>query len=437
MRILYVVHAIPPLDFSGTPLIAHQYAAVAARSGNEVAIAFARPSGGQAIPPPDGVQLLPLAAAPERPWTLTAFSTPPKRDEATLTPLRQFHPDVVHVVDWVNLPSSLLAALKALKVPVVRQVWNCEDVCAFIEPIRFNPDYRLCRGPFGPEQCGECLVRRLGTIRANLDAPIDQAIAKLTEARAAMKADFTTKVTAKRRAFAGHLKDSYDALVFPCASFARYFAAIADLGSIPQRVIEHGIPPPDPRPSPPPRPAGTPLRCVFLGPCNGRKGWDLVERCFTRLLPEFAGRLTLKVAGGRALAATTPLANLPGIELLDPFPSSSLAAVLADCDLGLVPSPFETFSRVCREMLAHGLPVIGSDAFGIPDAVVDGVNGLLIGEPSVDGLTAAVRRLLGDDSLRANLAAGADATPLRSPEAEFAELSELYRSLMTGRKRSR
>jgi glycosyltransferase involved in cell wall biosynthesis len=426
MRILYIVHSIPPLEFSGTPLIAWQYATLAVHRGDAAAIAFPRPPGGAPPPPAGDVTLLPLQFAPN--WQLDAFSIPPERDEAMLSTLRAFRPDIVHIVDWVNLPSSLLPTLRALRVPVIRHVWNLEDICAFIEPIRFHPESRICRAPLPPEQCGECLVRRQA-VRGNVDAPIDEVIASLSARRAAMKADLTGKVIAKRQAFSRHLREFYDMLVFSSESFARYFGTIADLGPIPRRVIDHGVIAAGPRPPAVPRPPGTPLRCVFLGPCTERKGWGVIERCFARLLPQAAGRLTLKVAGGRAVAGQTPLAGMPGVELLDSFPREALSALLSDCDIGLVPSPFETFSRVCREMLAHGLPVVGSNAFGIPEAVIDGVNGLVIGVPSVDGLTGAIRRLLDQDGLQATLAEGARATRLRTPEEEFTELAGLYRDM--------
>jgi glycosyltransferase involved in cell wall biosynthesis len=218
-------------------------------------------------------------------------------------------------------------------------------------------------------------------------------------------------------------------LIFASRSFAEYMNSITDLRTIPQRVIAHGLTAAEARPPAVPRPPGTPLRCVFLGPCGDRKGWNVIEGAFARLLPEAAGRLTLWVAGGRALAGQTMLAGLPGVELLDSFPPSALPALLAGCDVGLVPSPFETFNRVCREMLAYGMPVIGSDAFGIPEAVVDGVNGLIIGPPSIAGLTNAIRRLLDEDGLLATLTTGARTTLLRSPEDEFAELILLYRTM--------
>jgi glycosyltransferase involved in cell wall biosynthesis len=429
MRILYVVHSIPPLEFSGTPLVAWTFARQAAASGATVAVAFAQPAGAPpVITPPAGIRLLPLAPAPDKPWTLAAYTLPP-RDDAAFAALRKFRPDLVHIVDWVNLPAGLLAAVRALKVPVVRHLCNVEDVCAFNEPIRFHSGNRLCRAPLSAQQCGECLVRRLGVVRASLDGPIDEVMAKLAETRASLKDDFSRKVAAKWQAFHRHLDEVYDELVFPCNSFRTYYESVFDLGAVRRRVIEHGIAVTGRPPPAAPRAPGAPLTCVFVGPCTSRKGWDVVEACFARLLPEAGGRIALRAYGARQVAARSPLAGLAGIELLDPFPADRLGAAVAGCDLALLPSPFETFSLVCREMLALGIPVIGSDAFGIPDAVTDGVNGLLIGEANADGLYRALRRVLDDDGLPDRLAAGAAATPLRSPEAEFAEVMALYRSL--------
>jgi glycosyltransferase involved in cell wall biosynthesis len=53
--------------------------------------------------------------------------------------------------------------------------------------------------------------------------------------------------------------------------------------------------------------------------------------------------------------------------------------------------------------MAAGCPVVGANRGGIPDIVSDGVNGCLY-EPDQEGsLAAAVERLLGDASQRAQL----------------------------------
>ena len=80
-----------------------------------------------------------------------------------------------------------------------------------------------------------------------------------------------------------------------------------------------------------------------------------------------------------------------------------LAAAYASGDAFLFPSSTETLGLVLLEAMAAGCPVVGANRGGIPDIVSDGVNGCLY-EPDQEGsLAAAVDRLLGDASQRAEL----------------------------------
>jgi glycosyltransferase involved in cell wall biosynthesis len=69
-----------------------------------------------------------------------------------------------------------------------------------------------------------------------------------------------------------------------------------------------------------------------------------------------------------------------------------------------VPSRREGYGVVAREAMGYGRPVVATCVGGLPDAVEDGVTGLLV-EP--EGLRAAVERLLGDAELRSRLGAAA------------------------------
>ncbi len=84
-----------------------------------------------------------------------------------------------------------------------------------------------------------------------------------------------------------------------------------------------------------------------------------------------------------------------------------LAAAYASGDAFLFPSSTETLGLVLLEAMAAGCPVVGANRGGIPDIVSDGVNGCLYEPDGPDGgagsLTAAVERLLGDASQRAQL----------------------------------
>ena len=90
--------------------------------------------------------------------------------------------------------------------------------------------------------------------------------------------------------------------------------------------------------------------------------------------------------------------------------------------MGLSPTRFETFHRVTLEYLMGGLPVIGTHAFGIPDAIEHEVNGLLVETGDAGAFTAAVLRVLDDRELLARLRAGASGTVVRSDEEEAVEL---------------
>lgn len=63
----------------------------------------------------------------------------------------------------------------------------------------------------------------------------------------------------------------------------------------------------------------------------------------------------------------------------------------------------EGFGIVFLEAGACGKPVIGSRSGGIPDAVIDGVTGLLVEECDVKGVAGAIIRLLSDGDLRKRL----------------------------------
>src|SRR5664280_1088746 len=130
--------------------------------------------------------------------------------------------------------------------------------------------------------------------------------------------------------------------------------------------------------------------------------------------------------GGSLALAEPPLTANPRVTARGPFRSADLPAWLDRADVGLSTSLFETFHRVTREYLLAGLPVIGSRAFGIPDIVRPGVNGLLYDHADPDSLTRAVVALLDDPPLLSALTEGARRTLVRSVEEEADELAALY-----------
>jgi len=81
--------------------------------------------------------------------------------------------------------------------------------------------------------------------------------------------------------------------------------------------------------------------------------------------------------------------------------SSNLWEYYAASDVFVFPTIYEPFGLVIVEAMASGLPVIASRVAGAADLITDGVNGLLLREPSdVSDLAAKIELLLSNVELR-------------------------------------
>ncbi len=86
-------------------------------------------------------------------------------------------------------------------------------------------------------------------------------------------------------------------------------------------------------------------------------------------------------------------------------------------DVFCLPSYREGYPRSVMEANAMGVPVIATNIRGCREAVMDGLNGLLVPPGQVEPLVAALLRLYQDERLRGKLAEGAR----RRAEQEFDE----------------
>lgn len=82
-------------------------------------------------------------------------------------------------------------------------------------------------------------------------------------------------------------------------------------------------------------------------------------------------------------------------------------ALLAALDALVIPSRWEGLPIVLLEAMARGCPIVASRVGGIPDAVRDAREGLLVPPGDPDALAAALARLLASPELRRELGANA------------------------------
>jgi glycosyltransferase involved in cell wall biosynthesis len=165
-------------------------------------------------------------------------------------------------------------------------------------------------------------------------------------------------------------------------------------------------------------------RLAFVGVLERYKNIDVLASAWRAAAPRLPG-VTLELVGdGRGVGTVEALvADLPGQTVwhrrLEP---SQVAAVLDRSWALVLPSVSEGLPRVALEAFARGRPVIGSTGGGIPDAVRDGENGLLVPVGDEHALAEAIVRFCGDQALRTRRAAGArpSVEELLTAPAEYA-----------------
>lgn len=128
------------------------------------------------------------------------------------------------------------------------------------------------------------------------------------------------------------------------------------------------------------------------------EAWPMVRRKHpdARLLIVGAGPEELALREQAARCGVGDSVSLLGLR-------HDVADVLHASDVVLLPSLWENLPTVLMEAGGCGRPVIGSDTGGIPEILVDGLNGFLVPPRSPNAIAESVDRLLGDPGLRATM----------------------------------
>jgi glycosyltransferase involved in cell wall biosynthesis len=104
--------------------------------------------------------------------------------------------------------------------------------------------------------------------------------------------------------------------------------------------------------------------------------------------------------------------------------------VFRAADMAVLPSHTEGFSNSLIEGMATGLASIATDAGGNPDAITDGVNGLIVPARAPAELAAAILRLARDPALRRRL--GERAAMAMMARHSIAACANAYETLWRG-----
>lgn len=157
---------------------------------------------------------------------------------------------------------------------------------------------------------------------------------------------------------------------------------------------------------------GEGVHIAFLGALGPRKGTPELVRAASALKDVAGWKMT--IAGNGEVDETREEVRNLGLASRIAIPGwlgpEDSAALLAACDIVVLPSYNENLPMSVIEGMGAGKAVVTTPVGAVPDIMTDGENGLLVQPGDVDGLATALRRLVEDDELRSTLGRNARST---------------------------
>ena len=178
---------------------------------------------------------------------------------------------------------------------------------------------------------------------------------------------------------------------------------------------------------------------IAIGRMVSKKAPILLLDAFRRALAEVPDLYLTYVGDGPLYAAAEQFVRAFGLEkqvsLRGALPNAQVLTLLASADIFVqhsITCPLtgdqEGLPVAILEAMAHGKPVVATRHAGIPEAVTDGTNGLLVAEGNTMGMAEAIATLATDPALRQKMGAAARATA--AAKFSWEQEKEALRDLM-------
>lgn len=334
-------------------------------------------------------------------WNPARETSNPELCAALERVLEERRPDVVHVQNFAGLSMDVVETARRAGARVVASLHNYTPICSRDDLFFANAE--LCDGP-QKRSCSRCLGTMVGDelYRARYAAGV-----------AALNACDATLAVSTRVAeiFQEHGVRADRMHVEPIGTVAgeRLWDALGEARVARARAGRDDAREGDAH-------ADGRLRVVFFGSARlHRKGLAVLFQALRRVRrPELlrvnvCGPLDDRPALDGYLESCSPELR-EALHFTMHFTQEDLPRLLGEADVAvLTPRWEDNGPQTVFESLAAGLPVVATRIGGIPDFVVDGVNGALVEEGDVAGIAAALDRLIADRGellrLRAGIAA--------------------------------
>jgi phosphatidylinositol alpha-1,6-mannosyltransferase len=188
---------------------------------------------------------------------------------------------------------------------------------------------------------------------------------------------------------------------------------------------------------------------LSVGRLQTRKGHDLMIQAVRHLTRQQRRSLRYVIVGdGPERARLEALVDECGVRehvsFVGEVPAELLPHYYAACDIFVMPNRIEQndvegFGIVFLEAAASGKPAVGGRSGGVPEAVADGVSGLLVGGTDVEELAATIARLMDSEPLRRRLGEAGRARAVREFgwDSAAGRISSIHRRMATPRRKAR
>jgi colanic acid/amylovoran biosynthesis glycosyltransferase len=155
--------------------------------------------------------------------------------------------------------------------------------------------------------------------------------------------------------------------------------------------------------------SGRPLRVLSVGRLHWTKGYDDALEAIAALRRRGV-EVEYRIAGGGELLNAVSfwrhqLGLDDAVELLGPVAPSGVSEQYRWADVVLHSAISEGFCNVVMEAQGHRLPVVCTDAGGLPENVEHEVTGLVVHRRDPGAMSEGLARLAGDGDLRARMGA--------------------------------
>lgn len=323
MKILFVVHGVPPKNIGGTEVAAAALANSLRRKGHQV-----------------------------------RFFLPEQTNFEEV--IRDFHPDVIHLHHLKNFPERFIDDIQNARIPYVVTLHDFWMFCAQIH-LYPGEGVKTCRSSQEGNRCASCVLA------AGFDA---------LSAGTAFQAAGQKWVMARRRRIFNFLSAAR-ALIAPSVFVRRRFSA--EWPELRNRI--HVIPNViDSSPVKRLSKLRKDFRFGFFGGTAPVKGLHELMSAWEKISPApqlwLYGDTRERFIGWIRAAGYQDLLN-SSVRIGGMIPRNRIHEIYGSIDVMVVPSLTETFSLVAAESVRAGIPVLAADVGALPELVKNGRTGIL------------------------------------------------------------